>query len=126
MNDTSSARDQLRHEFLSQAAIAFNLMFPDTPEDQQLPLDPREQRAVELGQDLALWLLRRHAAAHPLADPPADSPPPCPRCRQPGQRQTPPGAPLPRRRLSTTAGELALARARFHCPACRRVFFPPG
>jgi hypothetical protein len=126
MNDTPSARDRLRQEFLRQAASAFDLMFPDTPEDQQLPLDPRERRAVGLGQDLAAWLLRRHAAAHPLADPPADSAPLCPHCRRPGQRLSPPGAALPRRRLSTTAGEITVARARFRCPACRRVFSPLG
>jgi hypothetical protein len=126
MNDTPSARDRLRQEFLQQAAVAFDLMFPDTPEDQQLPFDPREQRAVDLGQDLAAWLLRRHAAAHPSADPPADSSPLCPHCQQPGRRLTPAGASLPRRRLTTTAGEITLARARFRCPACRRVFFPPG
>jgi hypothetical protein len=126
MNATPSARDHLRQEFLQQAAIAFDLMFPDTPEDQQLPFDPREQRAVDLGQDLAAWLLRRHTAAHPLADPPADASPLCPHCQQPGRRLTPAGASLPRRRLTTTAGEITLARARFRCPACRRVFFPPG
>jgi hypothetical protein len=125
MNDPASVRDRLRQEFLQQAAIAFDLMFPDTPEDQQLPLDPREQRAVGLGQDLAAGLLRRHAAAHPLADPAADAAPPCPHCQQPGRR-APAGAPLPRRRLTTTAGEITRARARFHCPACRRVFFPLG
>jgi len=125
MHDTPSARDRLRQEFLQQAAIAFDLMFPDTPEDQHLPFDPREQRAVDLGQDLATWFLRRHAAAHPLADPPPDSSPLCPHCQRPGQRVTPPGAALPRRRLTTRAGEITLARARFRCPACRRVFFPP-
>ena len=126
MNDTPSARDRLRREFLQQASIAFDLMFPDTPEDQQLPFDPREQRAVGLGQDLAAWLLRRHAAAHPLADPPGDSCPQCPHCRQPGRRLPAAGASLPRRRLTTAAGEITLARARFRCLACRRVFFPPG
>jgi hypothetical protein len=126
MNDTPSARDRLRQEFLQQAAIAFNPMFPDTPEDQQLPFDPREPRAVDLGQDLAAWLWRRHAATHPLADPPAAAPPLCPPCQQPGRRRPPAGAPRPRRRRPPPAGEITLARARFRCPACRRVFFPPG
>jgi hypothetical protein len=95
MNDTPSARDRLRQEFLQQAAIAFDLMFPDTPEDQQLPFDPREQRAVDLGQDLAAWLLRRHAAAHPLADPPADAPPSARTANDPGSAPTRPGPPGP-------------------------------
>jgi hypothetical protein len=46
MNDTPPDRDRLRREFLRPAAIAFDLMFPDTPEDQQAPFDPREQRGA--------------------------------------------------------------------------------
>ena len=123
---TAPDRDELRRRFLAEAATAFDLMFSQAPDDDLITFAQREQRAHDLGQQLAVALLQQHANADPCADPAADRPPPCPRCQRPGRRVTGPGQPLPPRRLTVADGEVALRRARYRCTACRAVFFPPG
>lgn len=119
-------RDQLRRRFLAEAATAFDLMFSAAPEDDLVTFAQREQRAHDLGQQLAIALLQEHANADPRADPAADAPPPCPHCQRPGQRVHLPDDPLPARPLTVADGEVILRRARYRCTACRAVFFPPG
>jgi hypothetical protein len=129
MNDTLSparpTRDQLRQQFLDQAAAAFDLMFAPDGSEQLVTFDQREQRALELGQQLLTSLLQQHANADPAADPPAGQPPLCPHCRRPGRRAAPADDPFPPRTLTTSAGGVTLRRTRFRCTACRAVFFPP-
>jgi hypothetical protein len=121
----SPHRDELRRRFLAEATTAFDLMFSRAPDDDLITFAQREQRAHDLGQQLALALLQQHANADPAADPPAEQPAPCPRCQRPGRRLTAPGEPLPRR-LTVADGEVVLRRAKYRCTACRAVFFPPG
>ena len=123
---TAPDREDLRRRFLAEAATAFDLMFSGAPDDDLITFAQREQRAHDLGQQLAVALLQQHANADPCADPAADRPPPCPHCRRPGRRVTGAGAPLPARRLTVTDGDVVLRRARYRCTACRAVFFPPG
>jgi hypothetical protein len=119
------SREQLRQQFLQQAAQAFDLMFAD--DGDLVTFDQRERRANDLGQTLALQLLQGHAATDPAADPPPEHEVPCPRCRRPAQRQDDPDQPLPERSLTVASGqEVVLRRARCRCPSCRVVFFPPG
>ena len=126
MNDTPpTSRDELRRRFLAEAATAFDLMFDPSLAADLVTFDQREQRALELGQQLVVALLQRHANHDPAADPGAEEPPCCPRCRRPGRRVSPPGEALPARRVTTCAGEVTLRRARYRCTACRVVFFPP-
>jgi hypothetical protein len=123
---TCPDRAELRRRFLAEAATAFDLMFSQAPDDDLVTFAQREQRAHDLGQQLALALLQEHANAASAADPAADAPPPCPHCQRPGRRVTAPDQPLPPRRLAVTDGEVVLRRARYRCTACRAVFFPPG
>jgi len=126
MNDTPPPdRDELRRRFLAEAATAFDLMFDKHLASDLVTFDQREQRALDLGQQLVLALLQQHANHDPAADPDAQQQPCCPRCHRPGRRVTPPGQPLPARRLTTCAGEVRLRRARYRCTTCRVVFFPP-
>jgi hypothetical protein len=119
------SRDQLRQQFLQQAARAFDLMFSD--DGDLVTFDQRERRADDLGQTLALQLLQGHAATDPAADPPPGQEVVCPRCQCPARRQGDPDQPLPDRSLTVASGqEVVLRRARFRCPRCRVVFFPPG
>jgi hypothetical protein len=101
-------------------------MFSQAPDEDLIPFAQREQRAHDLGQQLALALLQQHANADPSADPAANCPPLCPHCQRPGRRVSGPDEPLPPRRLTVTDGEVILRRARYRCTACRAVFFPPG
>jgi hypothetical protein len=126
MNDTAPDRRQvLRQRFLEQAGAAFDLMFDDALRDGLVTFDQREQRALELGQQVILALLEQHAQDDPAADPDPRQPPPCPRCQRPGRRVTPPKGPLPARALTTCAGEVTLRRAQYRCTTCRVVFSPP-
>jgi hypothetical protein len=115
--------DDLRRPWREHADAVFDRLFPkDTP----LPaarFAQLEQRAQQLAQDLAVWLLERRAAADPQVRP--AEPPPCPRCGQPGQRVTALDEALPERVLTTGVGEVELAREKWRCTACRVLFFPP-
>ena len=53
-------REQLRRQFLEQAAAAFDRMFPARNQGPPAPPDRREQCARELGQQRTALLLRRH------------------------------------------------------------------
>jgi hypothetical protein len=128
MNDTPPPdRAELRRRFLAEAATAFDLMFEVPLAGDLVTFDQREQRALDLGQQLVIALLQQHVNHDPAADPgpgPA-APPCCPRCQRPGRRVTPPGEALPARGVTTCAGEVTLRRARYRCTTCRVVFFPP-
>jgi len=126
MNDTPPPdRAQLRRRFLAEAATAFDLMFDESLAADLVTFGQREQRALDLGQQLVIALLQQHANHDPAADPDTTEPPCCPRCQRPGQRVSPPGEALPARRVTTCAGEVTLRRARYRCTTCRVVFFPP-
>jgi hypothetical protein len=125
MNDTAASRDALRQQFLAQAGAAFDLMFDEQLAEGLVTFDQREQRALELGQQLITALLQQHLHYDPAADPDPQQPPPCPRCQRPGRRGTPPGRPLPERALTTCSGDVSFGRARYRCTTCRVVFFPP-
>ena len=116
-------RHQLRDRWLRHAAAAFDRMFADDQQDRLVTFDEREARAIDLGQDLAAWLLEQHTAADPDVRP--AQAPACPQCGQPGQRVGPPDGPLEERPLTTDTGDVALAREKWRCTACRVVFFPP-
>jgi hypothetical protein len=126
MNDTpSDCPDLRRQRFLEQAAAAYDLLFASELADSLVTFDQREQRALELGQQLIVTLLQEHANADAAANPSPQQPPACPRCQRPGRRLTEPDVPLPARVLTTCAGEVTLRRARYRCTTCRVVFFPP-
>jgi hypothetical protein len=130
MNDSRSQpegpRAALRQRWLARAAAAFDLMFDPRYQDQLASFDPREQRAVELSRDLTAWLLQQHVTIDPQARPDESQPIVCPKCGRPGRRVTGPGEPLPERRLTTLAGDVALPREQWRCTTCRVAFFPPG
>jgi hypothetical protein len=127
MNDTPPPdRAELRRRFLAEATTAFDLMFEEPLAGDLVTFDQREQRALELGQQLVIALLQQHANHDAAADPgPEAAASCCPRCQRPGQRVTPPGQALPARVVTTCAGEVTLRRARYRCTTCRVVFFPP-
>jgi hypothetical protein len=128
MTDTpapaADSREALRRQWHEHADALFDRLCPAAPPQPSPSFAQLEQKAEQLSRDLAVWLLERRAATAPQARP-AD-PPPCPRCAQPARRVTPPGAPLPRRVLTTGLGEVELAREKWRCTTCRVVFFPPG
>lgn len=126
MSDAAEApgqREALRREWLENASSVFDRIFPDDASPCPT-LDALERRSVQLSRDLASWLLERRIAAAPEARP--DTPAPCPRCGGPGVPAPDPERAMPRRVVTTEAGDVELRRERWRCKGCRAVFFPPG
>jgi hypothetical protein len=117
---------ELRRQWLAFAAAAFDLMFHPDHQTDLTTFDQREQRVVELTDDLKAWLLQQHVAADVLASPPAEPTVACPHCGQPARRVERPDKPLFERRLTSRCGEVVLRRRKWRCATCRVAFFPSG
>jgi hypothetical protein len=119
-------RERLRQQWLQQAAAVFDLYYdPDQPEPP-ITFTQREERACALTRELAAFLLEQDRDRDPAARPPEGQSPTCPKCGQPARRRSPPGEPLPRRSLTSAAGDITLRREQWHCRTCRVSFFPSG
>jgi hypothetical protein len=123
---TPCDRKRLREQWLLQAAAAFDLYFDPEQAEPPVTFTQREQRACALTRELAAFLLEEDLGHDPAARPTDDQPARCPKCGQPAQRRTPPGEPLPRRPLTSDAGEISLCREQWHCKTCRVSFSPSG
>jgi hypothetical protein len=132
-----SAYERLHAEWQHKSEEAFARMFAPELQEQLVTFTEREDRAMEVGQNLANWLIAEHAAADPAAQPSLageSQPLPaalataclCPKCGKPGVRRTQPDDPLPERHLTTRAGRVGLEREQLECTTCRVVFFPLG
>jgi hypothetical protein len=130
MNDAEVSREQrvaeLRRQWLSHAAAAFDLMFHPDHQADLVTFDQRESRAAESVDDLKTWLLQQHVATDPAAAPDPDQPVCCPHCGKPAKRVARAERPLFERRVRGLAGEATLKRAKWRCATCRVAFFPPG
>ena len=129
--------ERLHAEFRRKSDEAFARMFAPEHQEQLITFTEREDRAVDVGRDLAGWLIAEHAAADPAAQPslalggqgsegPASACCVCPKCGKAGGRRTRPEDPLPGRDLVTRAGPVGLEREQWECTTCRVVFFPLG
>ena len=119
--------DRLLAEFLEKSQAAFQRMFAPDQQEHLITFTEREDRAVELGEELANWLVVEHAAADVAAEPSKHQHAcHCPKCGKLGRRRTKPEAPLPQRSLVSRAGSLELEREEWECTICRIVFFPLG
>jgi hypothetical protein len=119
-------RDRLRERWLQQAAAVFDLYFDPEQAAPPVTFTQREQRACTLTRELAAFLLEEDLGHDPAARPADGDAVACPKCGRAARRQTPPGAPLPRRPLTSDAGEVVLHREQWRCPTCRVAFFPSG
>jgi hypothetical protein len=132
-----SAYERLHAEWRQKSEEAFARMFAPELQEQLVTFTEREDRAMEVGQSLANWLIAEHVAADPAAQPSlaGESQPLlaalapaclCPKCGKAGVRRTKPEDPLPGRKLTTRAGLVGLEREQLECTTCRVVFFPLG
>lgn len=78
-------------------------------------LDAVESRAVEIGDALATELVKQRAALQPPVAAEAN----CPECGKAGRYQG-----QRKRQLVTTRGPTTIAEPQYHCPCCRKDFFP--
>ena len=118
------ALDRKRAEFLALAGTAFQRMFGDDGQNGLVTFAQREERACEVTDALARWLMAAHVAQDPRGE--AGAGLRCPICQGPVQEASDRSAEPAARELMTRRGRIAYRRAGVHCPRCRRLFFPPG
>ena len=124
--DAGNRREQLRQQWLQQAEAAFDLYFDGGQAEPPVTFTQREDRVCSLTRELAAWLLEQDLAADPAVRPDQASPACCPKCGRPARRRTPAAEPLPRRQVTSAAGEVTLSREQWYCKTCRVSFFPSG
>jgi hypothetical protein len=102
-------------------ALAYELAVEEAGETDDTSalswLDAVESRAAEIGDMLAAEVVRQKAVLRP----PQENESLCPQCGQPGRYQGKQERPLLTRRGPTT-----IVEPKYHCPCCRKDFFPDG
>ena len=116
--------EQLRREFLVRAEAAFEQMFGADGQNGLVTFTEREDRACEVTDALAPWLLEEHLVLDEAADPGAQVD--YPLCGGPIRYDSPEQAELEVREFQTRRGKIEYERAARRCPRCRKVFFPVG
>jgi hypothetical protein len=114
----------LRGEFQKRADEAFRRMFGADGQNGLVTFTQREERACEVTDPMARWLLEEHLRLDGAADPGVQVD--CPLCGGPVRCETAAQAELERRELMTRRGKVEYERAARRCPRCRKVFFPTG
>lgn len=120
----TDALDHKRAEFLALAGAAFHRMFGSDGQNGLVTFAEREERACEVTDELARWLMGEHVAQDPAGE--AGGEHPCPICQRPLQEESVRPTPPEVRELMTQRGKIAYRRAAVRCPRCRKIFFPPG
>jgi len=114
----------LRKEFLGRADEAFDRMFGSDGQNGLVTFTEREDRACEVTDALARWLMEEHLGLDGATDPGVQID--CPICGGPVRYDSPEQAELEVRELHTRRGKVECERAARRCPRCRKIFFPPG
>ena len=121
---TADVRDLKRTQFMALAQAAFERMFGADGQNGLVTFAEREQRACEVTDELARWLMTEHVAQDPGSASGGEAR--CPLCQGPVQ-EPPDRSPEPAvRELRTRRGKIRYRREAVHCPRCRRIFFPAG
>lgn len=119
---TQDERERLRAEFLRQASEGFDWMFDPKRQEDMRTFTQREDRAMDIGTELARWALEHHVGEDAQAKPSSAAGGVCPQCggMSPGAHE----AAREAREVESRAGEVVLERPGGYCPHCRRRFFP--
>ena len=113
------AKDSGKHERIK--ALVAELLAEEAGEDgvdlERENIDDIENSMVRLGdliaREVGVQLLARHTSQ-------VDEHPACPQCGRVGERVGEQS-----RDLITRRGTVPLTEAKYRCPKCRRLFFPP-
>jgi uncharacterized protein with PIN domain len=116
--------DRKRAEFVALAETAFERMFGPDGQNGLLTFAEREQRACEVTDELARWLMAAHVAQDSVGKVGVGHV--CPICQGPVQEESDRPAEPEVRELMTRRGKIEYRRGAVRCPRCRRLFFPPG
>jgi uncharacterized protein with PIN domain len=111
-----------RAEFLSRAGQAFDRLFGTDGQNGLVTFAQREDRACEVTDELARWLMAEHIALDPTGGASVEAV--CPICGGPARYESADQAELELREFQTRRGKLEYRRAAARCPRCRKIFFP--
>jgi uncharacterized protein with PIN domain len=114
--------DRKRAEFLARAEQAFDRMFGTDGQNGLVTFAQREERACEVTDALARWLMAEHIAVDPSG--PSSLEADCPICGGPVRYESAPQAQTEVRELQTRRGKIEYRRAAARCPQCRKIFSP--
>ena len=121
---TADVRDRKRAEFLALAQAAFDRMFGADGQNGLVTFAEREQRACDVTDELARWLMTEHLAQDSGREFGVNVR--CPICHGPVQKPANRSPEPAERELMTRRGKITYHREAVHCPRCRRLFFPAG
>ena len=121
---SAAEMEQLQREFLARAEAAFEQMFGADGQNGLVTFTEREDRACEVTDTLARWLLEEHLALDQATDPGVQVD--CPICGGEVRYDSPEQAELEAREFQTRRGKIEYERAARRCSRCRKVFFPLG
>ena len=113
-----------RAQFLALAGAAFERMFGSDGQNGLVTFAEREERACEVTDELARWLMTEHLAQAPAST--ASEEARCPICGGSAQKESAGSASREVREVMTRRGKIAYRRAAVRCPRCRKIFFPAG
>jgi hypothetical protein len=116
--------DQMRAEFVAQAGRGFDRMFGAEGQNGLVTFTEREERACQVTDELARWLLGEHLRLDPVGGQSAEAA--CPLCGGPMRYESGAQAQQEVRELMTRRGKIEYRRAAARCPRCRKIFFPAG
>jgi uncharacterized protein with PIN domain len=111
-----------RAEFVSRAGQAFDPMFGADGQNGLVTFAQREDRACEVTDELARWLMAEHIALDPSG--PLSVEAGCPLCGGPVRYESAAQAEGEVREVQTRRGKIEYRRAAARCPRCRKIFFP--
>jgi uncharacterized protein with PIN domain len=114
--------DRKRAAFLARAEQAFDRMFGADGQNGLVTFSEREDRACEVTDELARWLMAEHVALDPTGGTSVEAV--CPICGGPARYESGEQAALELREFQTRRGKVEYRRAAARCPRCRKVFFP--
>ena len=114
--------DRKRAEFLGRAGEAFERMFGADGQNGLVSFAQREERACQVTDELARWLMAEHIALDPQGEGSVAAD--CPICGGPMRYESAHQAVQEVRDLQTRRGKIEYRRAAARCPRCRKIFFP--
>jgi uncharacterized protein with PIN domain len=121
---TGKPLDQKRRQFVAMAEQAFDRMFGSDGQNGLVRFTQREERACEVTDELACWLMAEHLDQDAAGEAAVQLD--CPICGGPVQYPSSQRAEREVRELMTRRGKIEYRRAAARCPRCRKVFFPAG
>jgi hypothetical protein len=122
LNMATGSVNHKRAEFLSRAGDAFDRVFGTDGQNGLVTFAQREDRACEVTDELARWLMAEHIALDPTGEASVEAV--CPICGGPARYESADQAELELREFQTRRGKVEYRRAAARCPRCRKVFFP--